>query len=470
MTTLESRNRYLADGRRNSIIENLGTALLSLILALIVWIIATNETNPIVQGTYDRAIPVTVRGLDGTLEPVQDLSGRTVELTIRAPQDRWENLSPEDFTAFIDLTDLGAGEHDVEVQVTRFDTAVEVLDAQPNELHVELDEVQTKELPVRVVLMDGPAFGYDAQTPLVEPITVTVSGPATQVEQVINARAEVFLNSAKSQVDQVVPVELRNGQNQVVPQTTAEPTLVRVIVPIEQRPGRKEVAVRPKLVGQPASGYRLGSVRVTPSTVVLTGDSDILAQVPGFVETAEISLDGAVNSLEERVALVLPDGVSAAEGSTVLLSATITPIESGTTLRQTPVVQGLGPGLTSTVSIDEVEVILSGPQPMLESLEPDDMFVILDLTGLLPGSHVIRPTVVLPPGIREEGVLPETVEVVITANASFTPAVPGTTSVPPTSPAPAASTTPPPGTTAVAPESNLATPRPSPTVTPSPAP
>ncbi|MEZ4715388.1 MAG: CdaR family protein [Caldilineaceae bacterium] len=119
---------------------------------------------------------------------MQDLSGRTVELTIRAPQDRWENLSPEDFTAFIDLTDLGAGEHDVEVQVTRFDTAVEVLDAQPNELHVELDEVQTKELPVRVVLMDGPAFGYDAQTPLVEPITVTVSGPATQVEQVINAR------------------------------------------------------------------------------------------------------------------------------------------------------------------------------------------------------------------------------------------------------------------------------------------
>ncbi|MEZ4584713.1 MAG: hypothetical protein R3A10_24270, partial [Caldilineaceae bacterium] len=189
-----------------------------------------------------------------------------------------------------------------------------------------------------------------------------------------------------------------------------------------------------------------------------------------FVETAEISLDGAVNSLEERVALVLPEGVSAAEGSTVLLSATVTPIESGTTLRQTPVVQGLGPGLTSTVSIDEVEVILSGPQPMLESLEPDDMFVILDLTGLLPGSHVIRPTVVLPPGIREEGVLPETVEVVITANASFTPAVPGTTSVPPTSPAPAASTTPPPSATAGAPASNLATPRPSPTVTPSPAP
>jgi hypothetical protein len=133
----------------------------------------------------------------------------------------------------------------------------------------------------------------------------------------------------------------------------------------------------------------------------------------------------------------------------VLLSATVTPIQSGTTLRQEPVVQGLGPGLSSSVSIDEVEVILSGPQPMLESLEPDDMFVILDLSGLLPGSHVVRPTVVLPPGIRREGILPETVEVVITADASFTPAVPGSTAVPLT---PEAATTPlPPDATQTAP-------------------
>ena len=33
---------------------------------------------------------------------------------------------------------------------------------------------------------------------------------------------------------------------------------------------------------------------------------------------------------------------------------------------------------------------------MLESLGPDDVFVILDLTGRLPGNHIITPRVVVP--------------------------------------------------------------------------
>jgi hypothetical protein len=41
------------------------------------------------------------------------------------------------------------------------------------------------------------------------------------------------------------------------------------------------------------------------------------------------------------------------------------------------------------------------------------MFVFLDLSGLLPGTHVVTPRVVLPDGISAEGVLPETAEVVI---------------------------------------------------------
>jgi hypothetical protein len=54
-------------------------------------------------------------------------------------------------------------------------------------------------------------------------------------------------------------------------------------------------------------------------------------------------------------------------------------------------------------------------------------FVILDLTGLLPGTHNIRPNVILPDGIRMESVLPETVEVVITEKAiTPTPEADGT--------------------------------------------
>jgi hypothetical protein len=210
-------------------------------------------------------------------------------------------------------------------------------------------------------------------------------------------------------------VLLVNAQNQPVARVTAEPSLVQVVVPIEQWPGRKEVAVRVKLAGRPADGYRLSSVKVEPSTVVLEGDSALLAQVPGYVETEPLTL---------RLKLLLPEGVTSVDGDQVLATAGVTAIEGGVTVSQPLIQQGLGPGLLATAALPDVDVILSGPVPLLDALNQDDLFVILDLTGLLPGTHAIKPKVVLPDGINLQTVIPETVEVVITPDSSQGPVSP----------------------------------------------
>jgi YbbR domain-containing protein len=284
-----------------------------------------------------------------------------------------------------------------------------------------LDSVAEKNVPVRVEVLDSTAFGYDWQTPFVDPITVTVRGPETQVEQVTSVRAEVFLRNAKNQVERTQTVVPQNSQGQAVTRVIIEPTVVHIIVPVEPWPGRKEVAVRVSLEGQPSAGYRLSTVRVNPSTVVLLGGTEALAQVPGFVETEPLSVAGATSEIQRRLQLIVPDSVTVLEGTAVDVTASIAAIEGGTTVRQRPVVQGLGPGLEAVVPIDTLDVILSGPLPLLESLGPDDIFVIVDLTGLLPGNHIVTPRVVVPTGIRAEGVLPESVEVSILAPSAATP-------------------------------------------------
>jgi YbbR domain-containing protein len=180
----------------------------------------------------------------------------------------------------------------------------------------------------------------------------------------------------------------------------------------------------------------LSAVRVNPSTVVLLGSTDVLASVPGFVETEPVSLTDATGEIQRRLQLLIPENATVLEGNMVDMTATITPIEGGATVRQEPVLQGLGPGLSADVALDRVDVILSGSLPLLESLGPDDIFVILDLTGLLPGNHVLTPRVVVPNGIRAESVLPETVEVVIRPAPELSPLLPPgqfpTGTVPPT--------------------------------------
>jgi YbbR domain-containing protein len=182
------------------------------------------------------------------------------------------------------------------------------------------------------------------------------------------------------------------------------------------------------LEGQPAAGYRLSSVRVNPSTVVLLGNADVLTAVPGFVETESIDLAGATSEIQQRLNLMVPEDVTILEGDAVDVTVSITAIEGGTTVRQEPVIQGTGAGMEATVALDTVEVILSGPLPLLESLSADDVFVILDLTGLLPGVHTVAPRVIVPDQIRSEGVIPQQVEVVITDNAEVgTPPAPVST-------------------------------------------
>ncbi|MEX1020671.1 MAG: CdaR family protein [Litorilinea sp.] len=401
--------------------EQISTLLLSLVLAVIVWLIAVNQENPIVQRQFNEQIAVSVRGLAAQYQIVQDLSRETVSVTLQGPQNNWESLNVGDFIAFINLAGLGNGTHDVPVTVEVLDPQMSVASVQRAQLRVQIDEIIERTVPVRVDIMDAAAFGYEWQPPIVEPVSVTVRGPETQVNQVVSARAEVFMRNAKSQVERTQPIVVQNSQGQTVPRVESAPTTVQIIVPVEQWPGRKEVAVRVNLNGQPAAGYRLSNVRVNPSTVVLSGAVDVLAEVPGFVETEAISLTGATGELQQRVQLNIPEGVTLFDANVVDVTISIAAIEGGSTARQAPVIQGLGPGLEATVALDMVDVILSGPLPLLESLEPDDIFVILDLSGLVVGNHVVVPRVVVPTGIRAEGVLPQSVEVLVRPSALETP-------------------------------------------------
>ena len=285
--------------------------------------------------------------------------------------------------------------------------------------------------------MDSPAFGYDWQEPLAEPREVEISGPETQVTQVRSVVAAVFLRNAKSQVEQVRPLSARNAQNLEVERVDVDPSTARIVVPVVQPPGRKEVVVRADVKGLPSPNYRLTGVNVEPQTVVLIGSPSALKEVPGYVETTTLLIEGAIDDVRERLPLILPENVSTLEDS-VVVTVSVAPLESSLTVTRQPVVQGAGDDMRITVSLEEVEVIVSGPLPRLELLGPEEVRVLLDLTGLLPGSHLVQPTVVVPEGIVEQGVIPEAIEVLIeslitpTATSTPVPVETPTTPVPET--------------------------------------
>ena len=397
------------------LVAQVGTLVLSGIMGLIVWLIAINSINPLVTRTFPESIPIEVRGLAPDLMPLQDLSKETVRATLRAPEKNWESLQSRNLQAYIDLTGYTKGAYDVPIEIVPDDKNVHVTEMQRRQLRIQLDEIITKTVDVHVSVMDSTEYGYSWETPVVEPSSLLIRGPAQLVNQAVVAEAPVYLRGATAQVERIQTVQVLNRQDQPVANVLAEPAAVEVTIPVERWPGRRSVAVRVKLVGSPATGYRLGRVTPEPSNIVLYGNAAALEQVPGFVETAPLSLDGATAEILVRLELILPDGVNASDGNTVAVVAEVLPIEDGLTMTLRPIVRGVGLGLQATFAPDTVDVILSGPLTSLNALGSDDVYAILDVNRLLPGSYVIKPNVAKPEEIRNEGVLPETVEVLITS-------------------------------------------------------
>src|SRR3990172_6601682 len=97
--------------------RHIGNILLSIVLALVVWVVAVNEANPNREDTF-RAIPlVFVNQPPDTI--VYDLSATAVDVRLRAPESAWTSLSARVISATIDLGRGAPGEdlHTVDINV-----------------------------------------------------------------------------------------------------------------------------------------------------------------------------------------------------------------------------------------------------------------------------------------------------------------------------------------------------------------
>jgi hypothetical protein len=290
-------------------------------------------------------------------------------------------------------------------------------------IHVRLDERREKLVPVRVSVLDAAAFGFDWLSPVVTPTLVLVSGSAQAVDQVSVASVDVFLRGTRTSLARNLPATARDSSGAQVAFVTLVPGEVQILVPVAQLPGYRDVAVRVDTSGYPASGYSVLGVSADPNLVTLFGDPAVISELSGYL-SIPVDITGVTADVAERVPLRLPENVSSLGTQSISIQVTVRPMTGAQTVQRRPVIQGLGPGLTYTLGIDLVAVFLSGPVPKLDGLKPDSVLVLLDLTGLGAGMHVIEPKVVAPDGIAVQGVTPQSFELALVVQATPSPAPP----------------------------------------------
>ena len=420
------------------ILKFLPSLFLAFILAIAVWILAVTSSDPTEERLYTRPVQIETVGQDPHLVLTSKTDDR-MSITLSAPRSIWNRLNNENtpVRAILDLSGLSAGTHSLPIQIQVNVSPVRVISYTPDTMTLTLENMATKTIPIHLIQSNEPAVGFQSGTPQLSETSVVISGPEPLVEQVKEVRATIDYYGVNENINRTLPLQAVDANENPVEGVTINPEQVSVAIPITQRGGYRDVVVKAVLNGQIASGYRLTNISVFPPTVtVFSTNPNLVEQLPGSVETTPLNLNGAKSDLDVHLGLNLPTGVTIVGDQTVEVLVGIAPIEGSLNLSRIKVnMTNLSPGLIGKVSPETVDIIISGPLPTLDTLTPESIKVIVDLSGQGPGTYQIVPRVELAvPDIKLESILPGSIEVTISKEPTPSPTPPQGTNPSPTPP------------------------------------
>src|SRR5712692_6023489 len=364
---------------------DIGRAVFAVALAVLLYFVAVNETNP--EGRNLTSFTVPVQPVNVPAGLVVTTPPSPVKLWVRAPNNVFGRLHADSFTAQVDTSTAVAGDNDnLPVVVNWTDPDVHQADPEPGTVRLHLEEIRTQTLPVRVNLT-----GQVPQQYLLGQMTVT--GPASLGGQATEAVVDVSVDRVTVSSNGVYTPRILDSRGNDVKDLNlrTSPPSLSVQVPIIQQTQYKEVGIHIKTVGQPSVGYVLQPLEVNPPTATLVGDSAAL-EAASFVDTAPVDINGIATTIVRSVALTPPaNTILLQQGLTVTVTVRVTTLTVNQTVRVPQSVINLSGAVQLARPLDLVSVTISGPAPALSSLalNPNDFKVVLDANGKGPGRSTL---------------------------------------------------------------------------------
>mgnify|MGYP001176890127 CR=1 FL=1 len=410
---------------RQTVVNNLLWFLASLALATFIWISSSAQSDPIIERRYTQ-VPILVELDSGML--LIDQATRNAQVTIRSQQSIVNLLSREDIIVRADLRGLPAGTHTIELKTDVARRAI--ADTQPRQITVTIETIQSKSVPVvaYITSTNEPPTNFTRTEPQFSLQNVTVSGASSLVGRVVSARAVLDLSVQRETYVgdiRLVPVD---ADGRTVNDVTLDPQTVQATVEIRRRDDLRELAIAPNLDTQTLTqGYVITSVSYDPQTVFVIGSPQDLATLPDTLRTELIDLSGYTSDFEVQVPLVLPEDISLSILGNPLIRVFVN-IDAQTTTRQFEDVSvdviGVAEGLAYRILPDKVTALVTGGQSILDSMNADDIRIIVDMNGKTAGTYDITPQVASGRSdilAQDISILPATLTIVLSNGSEVTP-------------------------------------------------
>lgn len=391
---------------RNKVLQ----VIASILVAVAIWVYVDVEKAPERTKTI-RDIPVEFSGESTTLadKNLMLLSGydTTVDLTIKGTKRELVKINKDNVRLVASTSSIDSvGVHTLRWDVVYPDgvqsSALSVDWASKYKVTVTVGELYTKEVPVNCVVTGTVADGYFTGETVLDPTTLVLRGQRDDLLNVAYAKLTVDISDATRSVIQTESVQLYDNDDNPVDNSNirTNTSLIQAKVPVLTT---KEVSLAVELSGVPGSAGQSIKTTITPSSVRLIGEADVLENIDEIV-LATLYIEDLDIWQQNSYVVTAPDGTWLANSNEVAtVEITMEGIEEKTVTVDTFSYTNVPSGLYAEVQ-DTLDVRLWGLSEELAELKADAITATVDLSSVTETGSCRVPVTVTVSGYRDVAV------------------------------------------------------------------
>lgn len=407
---------------KKSLMNKFTLKILSLAIAVLIWLIVRNVQDPvIVQTFYD--IPVTLVNesyLSNNMKiPLLIDGDDTVKVRIKAEESVIKELKKEDIVAQADMTQIymDATPKMVPVEVTCKGIADDNITVTPRNIQVDIENQTSVEKTIAVNTGDTtPDKDYEVGSLQANPEKVTISGPESIINKIDKVVAKIDVTGMKEsnvELDSELKIYDKNqdelSEKQLSYLNLAGVQDNKIKIQAQFWKVQKNVKIGSEYSGSPQYGYEVDSVSVVPETLSLAGTDEALQKlaVEGntlTIPASYIDVSGKDSDFDVKVDIseLLPENMKLARdiNSTVIATVKILPYNSRDyEVSPTQIkVENKPENMNYKFEPDKIVARIKAKEEDLDNLKTDDIQMKIDLKDAKAGENTLPVTVTLPEG------------------------------------------------------------------------
>ncbi|BEI59385.1 hypothetical protein Blut17040_04140 [Blautia luti] len=412
--------------KKRKITDNIPLKIMSVAVAVVVWLIVVNIDNPVGTNYYTLT---NVELINKEYVESSDTIGKmcmpeekqdSIRIAITTNKKIRDKIKVSDITATADLqqaVSLDTNPVMVPITVTCSVPGVTPNDIKvtPQNLSVNLDEKETQEFVVNVSRGDTkPGKDYEVGSLTANPEKVRITGPKSLVNKIDKVNATISLDGNTQDFTQDVNLTIIDKNQEALSDSEMNSLRIennaKVSVTARLWKIRQGVGISAGYVGSPASGYQVGTVTTVPDTISVAGSTEGLETLTQNDNTITIPADsidisGESRDVERKISLkdLLPDNVKLTSDSSEDVWVTVSILPEGSrefTLSTKDIeVKNKPDDLQVTFETAQIEIRIKSDTEDLDDLNTEtDIKASIDLKGKEEGNYKVPVTLSLPNG------------------------------------------------------------------------